>query len=165
MQPVPISATRLPFRSAPSGHRAVCHEVPANSSVPAILGMFGRLRKPTAVITARERIVRAPSGPSMSIRHSPAASSQVSALTSVSNWMCRRRSNSSATQSKYFTFCEWRENVKDFDWVADEFDLRRHIQFETEVKALTWDEAAGEWRIDIDGPDGARATASARGAR
>ena len=53
-------------------------------------------------------------------------------------------------------FCEWRENVKYFDWVADEFDLRRHIQFETEVKALTWDEAAGEWQIDIDGPDGAR---------
>ena len=42
-------------------------------------------------------------------------------------------------------FCEWRENVKYFDWVADEFDLRRHIQFETEVRALTWDEAAGEW--------------------
>ena len=53
-------------------------------------------------------------------------------------------------------FCEWRENVKYFDWVADNFDLRRHIQFETEVKALTWDEAAGEWQIDIEGPDGAR---------
>jgi len=53
-------------------------------------------------------------------------------------------------------FCEWRENVKYFDWVADEFDLRRHIQFETEVKALTWDEAAREWQIDIEGPDGAR---------
>ena len=53
-------------------------------------------------------------------------------------------------------FCEWRENVKYFDWVADHFDLRRHIQFETEVKALTWDEAAGEWQIDIEGPDGAR---------
>ena len=48
-------------------------------------------------------------------------------------------------------FCEWRENVKYFDWVADEFDLRRHIQFETEVTALTWDEAAGEWQIDIEG--------------
>ena len=53
-------------------------------------------------------------------------------------------------------FCEWRENVKYFDWVADTFDLRRHIQFETEVKAMTWDEAAGEWQIDIVGPDGAR---------
>ncbi|WP_293676041.1 NAD(P)/FAD-dependent oxidoreductase [uncultured Phenylobacterium sp.] len=53
-------------------------------------------------------------------------------------------------------FCEWRENVKYFDWVADEFDLRRHVQFETEVKTMTWDEAAGEWVIDIEGPDGAR---------
>jgi 4-hydroxyacetophenone monooxygenase len=51
-------------------------------------------------------------------------------------------------------FCEWRENVKYFNWVADEFDLRKHIQFETEVSALTWDEAAGEWAIDIVGPEG-----------
>lgn len=53
-------------------------------------------------------------------------------------------------------YCDWRENAKYFDWVADTFDLRRHIQFETEVKALTWDEGAGEWQIDIDGPGGAR---------
>jgi 4-hydroxyacetophenone monooxygenase len=53
-------------------------------------------------------------------------------------------------------YCDWRENAKYFDWVADNFDLRRHIQFETEVKALTWDEAAGEWQIDIEGPGGAR---------
>jgi 4-hydroxyacetophenone monooxygenase len=53
-------------------------------------------------------------------------------------------------------FCEWRENVKYFNWVADKFDLRKHIQFKTEVRALTWDEAAGEWAIDIEGPQGAR---------
>jgi len=53
-------------------------------------------------------------------------------------------------------FCEWRENVKYFDWVADHFDLRRHIQFNTEVRSLTWDEAAGEWVIDLVGPEGAR---------
>jgi len=53
-------------------------------------------------------------------------------------------------------FCEWRENVKYFDWVADQFDLRRHIQFHTEVKALTWDDAAGEWEISVEGPEGAR---------
>ena len=53
-------------------------------------------------------------------------------------------------------YCDWRENAKYFDWVADTFDLRQHIQFETEVKALTWDEAAGEWQIDIEGPGGAR---------
>ncbi len=53
---------------------------------------------------------RAPSGPSMAICHSPAASSQVSDLTSVSNWMCRRRSKLSATQSKYFTFSRHSQN-------------------------------------------------------
>jgi len=53
-------------------------------------------------------------------------------------------------------FCEWRENVKYFNWVADEFDLRKHIQFETEVRSLTWDEDAGEWEIAVDGPGGAR---------
>ncbi len=57
-------------------------------------------------------------------------------------------------------FCEWRENVKYFDWVADSFDLRQHIQFNTEVKSLTWDEAASEWEIAIDGPDGARTVRS-----
>ena len=53
--------------------------------------------------------------------------------------------------------------MKYFDWVADQFDLRRHIQFETEVKALTWDEAAGEWQIDIEGPDGGPNDPLARG--
>ena len=53
-------------------------------------------------------------------------------------------------------FCAWQENVKYFDWVADHFDLRKHIQFETEVRSLTWDDAANEWQIDLVGPDGAR---------
>ena len=53
-------------------------------------------------------------------------------------------------------FCEWRENVKYFDWVADNFNLRQHIQFETEVKSLTWDDSAGEWVIDLVDPNGAR---------
>jgi 4-hydroxyacetophenone monooxygenase len=59
-------------------------------------------------------------------------------------------------------FCEWRENVKYFDWVADQFDLRRHIEFETEVRAMTWDEAAREWQIDLVGPDGAARTIRSR---
>jgi 4-hydroxyacetophenone monooxygenase len=53
-------------------------------------------------------------------------------------------------------YCEWRENVKYFNWVADQFDLRKHIQFETEARSLIWDEAAGEWVIDIVGPGGPR---------
>jgi 4-hydroxyacetophenone monooxygenase len=51
-------------------------------------------------------------------------------------------------------FCAWQENQKYFDWVADEFDLRKDITFNTEVHSLTWDEAAGMWEILMDGPEG-----------
>jgi 4-hydroxyacetophenone monooxygenase len=46
-----------------------------------------------------------------------------------------------------YAFCPWTENQKYFDWVADHFDVRRHIQFETEVRSLNWDEAASKWEI------------------
>jgi 4-hydroxyacetophenone monooxygenase len=46
--------------------------------------------------------------------------------------------------------------VKYFNWVADTFDLRKSIEFKTEVKTMAWDEAAGEWAIDVVGPNGAR---------
>jgi 4-hydroxyacetophenone monooxygenase len=59
-----------------------------------------------------------------------------------------------------YAFCPWTENQRYFDWVADEFDLRRDIQFETEVRSMTWDEDAGEWDIDISGPDGERTVRS-----
>lgn len=44
-------------------------------------------------------------------------------------------------------FSPWAENQKYFSWVADFFDLRKDMVFETEVHSLTWDEAAGEWEI------------------
>src|SRR6266567_1749326 len=37
--------------------------------------------------------------------------------------------------------------------VADRFDLRRDIQFETQVTAATWDEAAQRWHIVTDRGD------------
>jgi cyclohexanone monooxygenase len=37
--------------------------------------------------------------------------------------------------------------------VADRFDLRRDIRFETRVTAATWDEAAQRWHIDTDRGD------------
>jgi 4-hydroxyacetophenone monooxygenase len=55
-----------------------------------------------------------------------------------------------------YAFCPWDENQRYFDWVADSWDLRQHIEFNTEVSALTWDQDAGEWVVDIDGPDGQR---------
>ena len=55
-----------------------------------------------------------------------------------------------------YAFCPWAENQKYFDWVADTFDVRRHITFKTEVRSLVWDEAASMWEIEIDGPGGRR---------
>ncbi|WP_028062389.1 flavin-containing monooxygenase [Solirubrobacter soli] len=53
-------------------------------------------------------------------------------------------------------FCGAAENRRYFDWVADEFGVREDIQFDTEVLALTWDETAAEWEIEVDGPGGRR---------
>jgi len=48
------------------------------------------------------------------------------------------------------------ENQKYYDWVADRFDLRDDILFETEVRALRWDEGSAMWEIEVAGPDGER---------
>jgi 4-hydroxyacetophenone monooxygenase len=53
-------------------------------------------------------------------------------------------------------FCEWHENEKYFNWVADEFDVRRDIVFDTEVHSLTWDETRAMWEVRMKGPDGER---------
>jgi 4-hydroxyacetophenone monooxygenase len=51
-------------------------------------------------------------------------------------------------------FCDWAENQRYFDWVADTFELRDDIVFNTEVRALTWDESSSMWEIEIEGPEG-----------
>jgi 4-hydroxyacetophenone monooxygenase len=51
-------------------------------------------------------------------------------------------------------FCDWAENQQYFDWVADTFGLRDEIVFETEVRALTWDEESSMWEIEVEGPQG-----------
>jgi 4-hydroxyacetophenone monooxygenase len=48
------------------------------------------------------------------------------------------------------------ENQKYYDWVADKFDLRGDITFNTEVRSITWDEKAAMWEIRADGPQGER---------
>jgi 4-hydroxyacetophenone monooxygenase len=53
-------------------------------------------------------------------------------------------------------YCPQAENQRYFDWVADNFDLRREIQFNTEVRSLTWNEGDAMWDIHIEGPDGER---------
>lgn len=53
-----------------------------------------------------------------------------------------------------YAYCPRDENLKYFKWVADEFDIRDHIVFNTEVTAITWDEGTSLWRLDAQGPDG-----------
>ena len=45
--------------------------------------------------------------------------------------------------------------------LADRYDIRRHIRFETEVTAARWDEAEAVWRVTTRTADGATATRSA----
>ncbi len=44
-------------------------------------------------------------------------------------------------------------NLKYFKWVADNFEIRDNIVFNTEVTAMLWDEAAAKWTLKTQGPD------------
>jgi len=54
-----------------------------------------------------------------------------------------------------YAFCPSSENQKYFDWVADTFDIRGDIDFNTEVRSLTWHEDRAQWEIATDGLAGA----------
>ena len=43
------------------------------------------------------------------------------------------------------------ENLRYLNFVADKFDLRRHMRFGCRVASLRWDEAARLWHLDLDG--------------
>jgi 4-hydroxyacetophenone monooxygenase len=51
---------------------------------------------------------------------------------------------------------EWPENERYFNWVADQFDLRRDIVFNTEVTSLVWDDQTSTWEVTAEGPEGTR---------
>jgi 4-hydroxyacetophenone monooxygenase len=53
-----------------------------------------------------------------------------------------------------YPFCPWAENSKYSNWIADRFELRDDIVFESEVRQLTWDEQSSVWEAEVDGPDG-----------
>jgi len=57
-----------------------------------------------------------------------------------------------------YPYGTYAENQKYYDWVADEFDLRKDITFNTEVHSLRWDEASAQWEIQASGPDGKQQT-------
>ena len=41
------------------------------------------------------------------------------------------------------------ENLRYLNYVADKFDLRRHMRFNSRVDAMTWDEGQRQWRLDL----------------
>jgi cation diffusion facilitator CzcD-associated flavoprotein CzcO len=41
------------------------------------------------------------------------------------------------------------ENLRYLNFVADKFDLRRHIRFNARVEAMRWDEAAARWTLRL----------------
>ena len=53
-------------------------------------------------------------------------------------------------------FCPWSENQRYFEWVADRFDVRDDIAFDTEVESVVWDDEKAEWEVIATGPDGRR---------
>ncbi|MCW2539387.1 MAG: Flavin-containing monooxygenase-like protein [Frankiales bacterium] len=53
-------------------------------------------------------------------------------------------------------FCGQAENEKYFNWIADHFDLRKNIEFNTEVKSVIWDEQAKLWEIKAEQQGGTK---------
>ena len=53
-----------------------------------------------------------------------------------------------------YSYCPRDENLRYFKWVADHFDVRRNIEFNTEVAAMVWDDAAAMWDLHATGPSG-----------
>jgi cyclohexanone monooxygenase len=41
------------------------------------------------------------------------------------------------------------ENLRYLNYVADKFDLRRHMRFDCKVESMRWDEAEKVWRLDL----------------
>ncbi|MDT5085447.1 MAG: 4-hydroxyacetophenone monooxygenase [Mycobacterium sp.] len=55
-----------------------------------------------------------------------------------------------------YPFSPQAENEKYFNWVADRFDVRKDIEFDTEVKSIIWDDETKTWEIKAEHPDGSR---------
>ena len=46
------------------------------------------------------------------------------------------------------------DNLRYFKWVADHFEIRDHVVFNTEVTSMQWDDATGKWTLKSQGPSG-----------
>ena len=56
-----------------------------------------------------------------------------------------------------YAYCPRDENLKYMQWVADLFELREHIKFNTEVTSLVWDDVTQTWEMTARGPSGSQA--------
>lgn len=52
------------------------------------------------------------------------------------------------------SYCPRDENLKYFKWVADNFSVREHIEFNTEVKSMSWDDESNLWTLQGQAPSG-----------
>lgn len=57
--------------------------------------------------------------------------------------------------SRYYSSSE--EIWQYFKDVATKYDLEKYVQLNTTVESATWDEAGGQWKVKIIGPDGKEA--------
>jgi 4-hydroxyacetophenone monooxygenase len=53
-----------------------------------------------------------------------------------------------------YNYCPQEENLRYFKWVADNFEVRENIKFDTEVKSARWDEDTQQWELTAEGPEG-----------
>jgi 4-hydroxyacetophenone monooxygenase len=53
-----------------------------------------------------------------------------------------------------YSFCPQSVNLSYFQWIADKYGVREDITFNTEVRSLEWDDAAGLWEIRAEGREG-----------
>jgi hypothetical protein len=76
LAPAPTRANRVPFQSTSGSQRAEWNDGPAKSSMPAMSGIFGWLRAPTALTTKRASSTSlVPSAPRTVTAQRPVASS------------------------------------------------------------------------------------------
>jgi 4-hydroxyacetophenone monooxygenase len=54
--------------------------------------------------------------------------------------------------SRYFAAGE--EVRQYLEWVADKFDVKRHVRFGTEVRTISYDEEKQGWHVEVRGSDG-----------
>lgn len=55
-----------------------------------------------------------------------------------------------------YPFCTQQENEKYFNWVADKFDVRGDIQFNTEVTSIVWNDCEKVWEVTVRTSGGTR---------